>query len=271
MKLEATTIQSHHVKQFFSSLKEQISDTDLECSPEGIRILSIDSAHIVCVHAELYANSFEHYQCDEPFNIGIDVMSVNKILKHIVNGDILTLFVESSDHNDDYTGDCLGIKIKNDHKAEDCVFYIDAIDTQVGKFRPEDSDYQVSISIPSSDLQSIVSKLKNTGSETLQLIYKSESLTFIAKGDVAKATINRHKSGGEGNLSGINIKKNDNNNLISVFLNINKVSEFTKCTNLSQFVTLFLQNDSPVFFEYQIGSLGKIRLGLSPRTIPENW
>jgi proliferating cell nuclear antigen PCNA len=270
MKLEATTIQSHHVKQFFSSLKEQISDTDLECTPEGIRILSIDTTHIVCVHAELYATSFEHYQCEESFNIGIDVMSVNKILKHIVNGDILTLFV-NSEENDDYTGDCLGIKIKNDQKAEDCVFYIDAIDTNVDKFRPEDLNYSVSLSIPSSDLQSIISKLKNTGSETLQLIYKNGTLTFIAKGDVAKATINRHRPGSDNNLNGITIKKDDNESLITVFLNINKVSEFTKCTNLSQFVTLFLQTDNPVFFEYQIGSLGKIRLGLSPRTIPENW
>jgi len=269
MKLEATTIQSHHVKQFFSSLKEQISDTDLECSPTGIRILSIDINHIVCVHAELYASSFEHYVCPKPFNIGIDVMSVNKILKHIVNGDILTLFVDSED-SDDYTGDSLGIKIKNDQKAENCIFYIDAIDTNVDKFRPEDNNYAVSISMPSSDLQSIISKLKNTGSEAVQFIYKNGTLTFIAKGDVAKATINRHKPN-DNNMNGISIKKDENDSLITVFLNINKVSEFTKCTNLSPFVMIHLQNDNPVFFEYQIGSLGKIRLGLSARTTPENW
>lgn len=270
MKLEATTIQSHHVKQFFSSLKEQISDTDLECTPSGIRILSIDSSHIVCVHAELYASSFEHYQCDESFNIGIDVMSVNKILKTIASGDILTLFVESED-SEGYTSDCLGIKIKNDQKAEDSVFYIDAIDTSTDKFRPVDSDDDIVITLPSSDLQSIIGKLKNTGSETLQLIYKNENLTFIAKGDIARATIDRHRTNGDNNPNGITVRNNDNDSLITVFLNINKVSEFTKCTNLSQYVTLFLKTDNPVFFEYQIGSLGKIRLGLSPRTVPENW
>ena len=122
MKLEATTIQSHHVKQFFSSLKEQISDTDLECSETGIRILSIDTTHIVCVHAELYASSFEHYVCDSAFNIGIDVMSVNKILKHIVNGDILTLFVDSEE-NVDYTGDCLGAT----QQVCEVIFYLSII------------------------------------------------------------------------------------------------------------------------------------------------
>lgn len=270
MKLEATTIQSHHIKQFFSSLKEQISETDLECTPTGIRILSIDSTHIVCVHAELYASSFEHYVCEKPFTIGIDVMSINKILKHTVNGDILTIFVGSSD-SEDFTGECLGIKIKNDQKKEDSVFHIDAIDTSVDRFSPGDLDYNVTISMPSSDLQSIINKLKNTGSETLQLIYKNGTLTFIAKGGVAKATITRHKPDNANNSSGIIIKKDDKDSLITIFLNINKVSEFTKCTNLSQFVIIYLKNDSPVFFEYQIGSLGRLRLGQSPKNTPEDW
>ena len=265
MKLEACTIQSHHIKQFFSSLKEQITDTDLECSSDGIKIRSIDVNHVVCVQAELYADKFEHFNCDEPFTIGIDVMSVNKILKHIVNGDILTLFVET----DEFSGDVFGIKIQNDSKAEDCVFYIDPIDTHVNSFRSEDLNYSVNISIPSADLQSIISKLKNTGSEVLQLIYKNQTLTFIAKGDVAKATITRRKP--ENGMNGITIQKDECDSLITVFLNINKVFEFTKCTNLSQFVTFFLQADNPVFFEYQIGSLGRIRLGLSQRTVPENW
>ena len=266
MKLEAVTIQSQHIKQFFSSLKEQITDTDLECNDEGIRIRSIDSSHNVCVQAELYATSFEKFECSEPFTIGIDVMSVNKILKHIVNGDILTLFVES----DEFNGDVFGIKIKNDSKAEDCVFYIDPIDINVTSFRADELNYSVSISIPSVDLQSIINKLKNTGGDTLQLIYKNQTLTFIAKGEVAKATIHRRKPDNN-NISGITIQRDGCDSLITVFLNINKVFEFTKCTNLSQFVTFYLQNNSPVFFEYKIGSLGRIRLGLSPRTVPENW
>ena len=32
-----------------------------------------------------------------------------------------------------------------------------------------------------------------------------------------------------------------------VYLGINKISEFTKCTVLSQYVTIYLQNDNPVF------------------------
>lgn len=270
MKLEATTIQSHHIKQFFSSLKEQISDTELECSQDGIRIQSIDTTHIVCVHAELDATKFEYFACPEPFSIGIDVMSVNKILKHTVSGDILTLFVKPD--CDDSSGECLGIKIKNEQKKEDSVFYIDAIESRVDKFQPGGLDYPATLSMPSGDLQSIIGKLKNTGSKTVQMIYKGGVLTFIAKGDVAKATINRHRPDGDETPDGIAVRRDDRDvGLISVYLNIDKVSEFTKCTNLSQFVLIYLKNDSPVFFEYRIGSLGKMRLGLSPRSTPDNW
>lgn len=270
MKLEATTIQSHHIKQFFSSLKEQINDTDLECTPTGIRILAIDTTRIVCVHAELNGSSFEKYECKQSFTIGIDVMSINKILKHTVNGDILTLFVDS-DENYEYTGDRLGIKIRNDQKGEDCTFYIDAIDTNIDTFRPEELNYPVNLSMPSNDLQSIIGRLKNTGSDVLQLVYKNGELKFFAKGDVAQATINRRKPDNNTNHNNICVKRDDNDTLIMVYLGINKISEFTKCTVLSQYVTIYLQNDNPVFFEYQIGSLGQIRLGLSPRSVPENW
>lgn len=266
VKLEATTTQSHHIKQFFSSLKEQITDTELECNSEGIRILSIDTAHVVCVQAELYASKFEHYECPVPFTFGIDIMAVNKILKYIVNGDILTLFVES----DENSCDVLGIKVKNDSKAEDSVFFIDQIETNNNRFRQDDLNYTVSIMLPSTDLQSIINRLKNTGSDVIQILYKQQSLTFIAKGDTAKAVLNRRKSDNN-NAGGINILTDNSDGLITIFLNIYKVFEFTKCTNLSQYVTCYLEADSPVYFEYQIGSLGRIRLGISPRTIPDNW
>lgn len=269
MKLEATTTQSHCIKQFFSSLKEQTSETELDCHPEGIRIVSIDTSHIVCVHADLNASGFEYFKCDEAFSIGIDVMAVNRILKHTVSGDILTIFVDS-DENDDCSGDRFGIKIQNNQKAEDCVFHLDAIDTNVDKFSPEEPNYPVRLTMPSADLQSIIGRLKNTGGEVLQLIYKNDTLTFRAKGDVARATLNRRKPDNDV-ASGTTSKKDTTNDIITVYLGINKVSEFTKCTNLSNFVTIDLRNDDPVFFEYQIGSLGKIRLGLSQRAAPENW
>ena len=48
-------------------------------------------------------------------------------------------------------------------------------------------------------------------------------------------------------------------------LSLQKLIEFAKCYALSQNVTIYLKNNSPTYFEYQIGDLGTLLLGAAPR------
>jgi proliferating cell nuclear antigen len=41
--------------------------------------------------------------------------------------------------------------------------------------------------------------------------------------------------------------------------------QFTKCTNLSNVIELYLKNDYPLIVQYSVGSLGTIKLCLAPQ------
>ena len=59
------------------------------------------------------------------------------------------------------------------------------------------------------------------------------------------------------------------NDIIQGNFNLKYLVLFTKCTNLSNNVELFLRNDYPLIIKYTVASLGEVKLCLSPQTITE--
>ena len=47
--------------------------------------------------------------------------------------------------------------------------------------------------------------------------------------------------------------------------NVKYLVLFTKCTNLSNTVELYLKNDYPLIIQYTVGSLGSVKLCLAPQ------
>ena len=58
----------------------------------------------------------------------------------------------------------------------------------------------------------------------------------------------------------------NNNHIIQGNFNLKYLVLFTKCTNLSNTVELYLKNDYPLIIKYTVASIGSIKLCLSPQT-----
>ena len=108
--LEIKTIQSSTIKVLIEALKEILTDTVIEISPEYIKICTMDSSHIILIHLKLDADKFEYFYCDGPKLIGVNILNLNKIIKTISNNDTLTLYMTKDDCNH------LCIKIENNEK-----------------------------------------------------------------------------------------------------------------------------------------------------------
>lgn len=68
----------------------------------------------------------------------------------------------------------------------------------------------------------------------------------------------------------ITIKKTDNSEeqeIIQGIFSLKYLAIFTKCTNLSNNVELYLKNDYPLIIKYNVASLGQLKLCLSPQAI----
>ena len=275
--VEIETLQASNIKQLFAALKEQLPEVSISINEEYIEILQMDPTHIVIAHVQLKASNFEKYICKKPIKLGVDVVNLTKVLKGVGAKDILTLFVEDPydriNSNDDAEASQLfGIRIENTEKGQVSTIYIDTLDVNEEELRVPDLDYPYCISVPAGDLQSIVNSHKTMGGEIiLQIRYIKESLIFFSKGEIGKLETVRSKTNKE-EIS-IKIQKNneDTDDIIEIYVKLAKMVEFAKCSSLSTMATMYLKNDFPLFLEYDVGSLGFIRLGVSPHKKPENY
>lgn len=276
--VEIETAQPTNLKSAFSVLKEQISEGNIEITPDHMEILQMDSTHIVIAHIQLKASNFEKYNCKKPIKIGIDLPNLTKILKGVGAKDILTFFVEDPSEKANSLGSgeeveasqLFGIRIENIEKGQVSTVYIDTIDINDEECSVPNLDYPYNIYMPSSDLQAIVNNHKSIGGEIIQIRYVKENLYFYTKGDLGRLETVRSKTKDD---TSIKVQKNgeDTNDIIEIYVKLAKLVEFSKCSSMTPMATIYLKNDFPLFLEYDVGSLGFIRLGVSPHKKPDNW
>ena len=95
---EARLVHGRVFKQIVESIKDLITDANMDCSEEEIGIQSMDSSHVSLVAVSLSAAGLDHYRCDRPVSLGFNSVNLSKILKCAGNDDIVTL---KSDENAD--------------------------------------------------------------------------------------------------------------------------------------------------------------------------
>lgn len=275
------TLQTSNFKALFGILKENnMAEANIIITPEGIEVLEMDPTHVVFVHIKLSADKFDSYYCQKPIKIGVDTVNLTKILKGVGNKDILTLFVKDpqrniNDFNTDDTdiGVSFGLLVENPTKAQTNEVCVDTMDVNTTQIAPPDLNYPFYIQLPSSDLQSIINSIKNIGADTVKLLFHKDTLNFYAKGDIGSMSITRARSNKE--ESSIKFQKNadmpEESGIIEIYVKLEKMVELTKCSCLSPIATIYLRNDYPIILEYDVGSLGLIRIGVSPHTKPDNY
>jgi proliferating cell nuclear antigen PCNA len=279
--VEIETGQPGNLKALFGVLKEQITEANLDITPEYIEILQMDPTHIVVAHVRLQASNFEKYYCKNPIKIGIDVVNMTKVLKGVGSEDILTLFVEDPNEktlnqtmgDDNEVTHPFGLLIETPKKGQTVKLYLDTLDVNEDELVVPDLDYPYHIYMPSVHLQSIVNNLRILGGDIIRLLYVKESLSFYTKGEIGRAeTIRAQTNKPEDSLKiQKNIKDENDCGIIEIFVKLQKLVEFTKCSSLSPIATIYLKNDFPLFLEYDVGSLGFIRLGVSPHAKPDTY
>ena len=277
--VEIETLQPGNVKAAFAVLKEQLTEANLDITPDHIEILQMDPTHIVVAHVQLKTSNFEKYICKKPIKIGIDIVNLTKVLKGVGAKDILTFFVEdpskktvgSGSGDESEASQLFGLRIENTEKGQVSTLYIDTLDVNEEELVVPNLDYPYYIYMPSSDLQSIINNQKNVGGEIIQIRYIKDSLYFYTRGESGRLETVRSKTAKED--TSIKITKNveGNDDIIEIYVKLQKLVEFTKCSSLSPMATIYLKNDFPLFLEYDVGSLGFIRLGVSPHKKPDNF
>ena len=120
-----------------------------------------------------------------------------------------------------------------------------------------------------------MARLKNMSSDKIRIRYQKKQLSFYTKGEHGTSEIKRYPTN-KGETS-INIHygegMNDNSSdIIDIYVKLQKMVEFAKCQAISSTATMYLSDSGlPVFLEYDVGNLGRIKLGVSQCKKPDDW
>ena len=81
-------------KKLIDSIKDLVSDINLEISSIGISLQAMDTSHVALVTLHLSSEGFEEYRCDKQMALGVKISNLVLVLKCGSNEDSLTLSCE---------------------------------------------------------------------------------------------------------------------------------------------------------------------------------
>lgn len=247
------TVQASTIKVLVEALKEILTDTVFEITDKGIKICTMDSTHTILIHLRLESHKFEDFYCDGRKYIGINVLNLNKIIKTINNNDMISLFMKRDNNN------VLGIKIENAEKHASRVTYMNLLDLENNNIEIPSATFNSVITLPSSDFQKICRDI-NGIADYLEIKNINNQLILSCSGDFCSHEITICDS------EQITVAHSSEKEIFQGVYNLKYLVLFTKCTNLSNTVELYLKNDYPLIVRYTVGSLGEIKLCLAPQS-----
>jgi len=85
-------------KKLIDSIKELVTDVNLDISFNGVSMQAMDSSHVALVSLCLSYDDFQDYRCDKQMVLGLNIQQVSKILKCCNNEDSLILKVDEDNN-----------------------------------------------------------------------------------------------------------------------------------------------------------------------------
>lgn len=90
---QARLTQGNILKKIMESIKDFVSQVNIDISPSGISMQAIDQSHVALVSLNLKESGFgpSNYRADRPMTIGLSIANINKVLKCAGSEDIITM------------------------------------------------------------------------------------------------------------------------------------------------------------------------------------
>jgi len=254
--IELKTVQAKAVKTLVELLKEVLPEANLEINPTGVKILSTDPSKTMLIHLKLDAEKFDNFICKEKKILGIDMIKFQKLIRTMSDNDSLTLYYEESESDEEK----LGIQIQNGDKNKVATYKLKLMDIDENKFNIPPAQFDSIITMPSDEFQKVCRDL-SVFAKLVEIKSIGKQLIFQCEGDFTEASIVMGEIG-----NGLTFNKpNNTSEIVQGFYDLKSLCLFTKCTNISPNIELYMKNDFPLVVQYQVGSLGSLKLGVAPK------
>ncbi|KAG9301516.1 hypothetical protein G9A89_008368 [Geosiphon pyriformis] len=252
---EARLTQGALLKKILEAVKELVTDANFDCSESGIGLQAMDNSHVALVSVMLRAEGFDPYRCDRNMPLGVNLNSLNKILKCAGNEDFITLKADDS-------GDTLGLTFESPNSDRIGEYELKLMDIDQEHLGIPETEYEAIVRMPSAEFQRICRDL-SVISESVMIDVTKEGVKFHANGEVGSGSVllKPHSDvDKEQEATSIELTQP-----VQLTFSLKYLTNFSKSTPLSDQVTLFLSESVPLLVEYKMDDAAYIRYYLAPK------
>jgi proliferating cell nuclear antigen len=241
--MKLATIQASAIKSTFEVLKDILNDVNIYFKPEGMYVVTLDTARTSLIDMFLPSDNFEEYECEETIIAGINISNTFKLLKSITNQDILKIIINSKEF--------MNIEISNESKKTSTKFELKLLDINESQIEVPEVSMTTVTTLPSVDFQRLCRDMSNIGSE-IEITREGHSLRLRCDGDFANQATE--------------IECNEDSPYISGLYSLKYLNIFTKATSMCASVQI-MQEEANRFLilKYNVANLGELKFYLATK------
>jgi proliferating cell nuclear antigen len=244
-------------RKLLDALHELVDEANIDCNQSGLSMQAMDASHVALVSMHLNAKGFDSFKCNQNVTLGVNLGSIQKILKCADANDILRL--ASNEETSE-------LKFQLENPGRLFEFSMALMDIDSEHLAIPEAEPDTTITLASSEFQRICKDLTQFG-DTVKIAVTPKQVTFSVSGSTGQGSIT---------LASFDSVKGDKQIEITasakVELNfaLRYLNFFTKAAPLSDKVRLELSLDRPLMalFELQ-DDTGYIRYYLAPKADDE--
>jgi proliferating cell nuclear antigen len=252
---EARLIQGSLFKKIIESIRELVTDANLECNESGISMQAMDSSHVSLCALQLKSEGFDHFRCDKSLSLGINTPNLNKVLKCAGNDDVVTIKSEEGTDN-------LALNFESPNQDRISEFELKLMDIDSEHLGIPETEYKCNVRLPAAEFQRIIRDLGVLG-DTCAISVNKEGIKFSSSGDLGTGNIIlKHNTSVDKEDEAVVI---DMQEPVELNFAIRYLNLFCRATSLGPTVTLSMSPDVPIVVEYPISDFGYIRFYLAPK------
>ena len=242
--MKLVTIQASAFKSTFEVLKDILNDVNIYFKPDGMYVVTLDTARTSLVDMFLSADNFEEYQCDQDEIIaGINISNTFKLLKTITNNDVLKIEINSKEY--------MNIEITSESKKTSSTFQLKLLDINESRIEVPEIEMSTITTLPSADFQRLCRDMSNIGTD-IEIKRIGKEIRFNCQGDFA----NQETS----------IETTDESQEISGLYSLKYLNIFTKATSMCASVQIIQETGNRfLILKYNVANLGELKFYLATK------
>jgi proliferating cell nuclear antigen len=242
--MKLVTIQATAFKSTFEVLKDILNDVNIYFRPDGMYIVTLDTARTSLVDIYLGADNFEEYHCEqEEIIAGINISNTFKLLKTITNNDVLQIEIKSKEY--------MNIEILSEVKKTTTNFQLKLLDINESRIEVPDVDMTTITTLPSADFQRLCRDMSNIGTD-IEIRRVGKEIKLKCEGDFA----NQETS----------IECPEESPEISGLYSLRYMNIFTKATSMCASIQIIQETGNRfLILKYNVANLGELKFYLATK------